>query len=74
MTPFIGTELIDVVKTHGSDPMRVTDDHVQFLMYQIFRGLKYVHSAGIIHGVCVQPFNPMYTRDKEVKHLKIHFH
>ena len=28
---------------------RLSDDHVQFLVYQIVRGMKYVHSAGIIH-------------------------
>lgn len=27
----------------------LTDDHIQFFTYQIFRGLKYLHSAGIIH-------------------------
>lgn len=25
------------------------DDQIQFLLYQILRGLKYIHSAGIIH-------------------------
>lgn len=28
---------------------RLSDDHIQFLVYQILRGLKYIHSAGIIH-------------------------
>jgi serine/threonine protein kinase len=27
----------------------LTDDHIQFFLYQILRGLKYIHSAGIYH-------------------------
>ena len=27
----------------------LTDDHAQFFLYQILRGLKYIHSAGILH-------------------------
>jgi len=27
----------------------LTDDHTQFFLYQILRGLKYMHSAGILH-------------------------
>ena len=27
----------------------LTDDQVKFIIYQIMRGLKYIHSAGIIH-------------------------
>lgn len=27
----------------------LSDDHIQFFMYQILRGLKYMHSAGIYH-------------------------
>ena len=34
---------------------RLSDDHVQFLVYQILRGMKYVHSAGIIHRVSLKP-------------------
>ena len=27
----------------------LTDEHIQFFLYQILRGLKYMHSAGILH-------------------------
>ena len=27
----------------------MSDDHIQFFLYQILRGLKYIHSAGILH-------------------------
>lgn len=43
----MGADLNNIIKTQ-----RLSDDHVQFLIYQILRGLKYIHSAGIIHRVC----------------------
>ena len=42
----MGADLNRIIKTQ-----RLSDDHVQFLVYQILRGLKYIHSAGIIHRV-----------------------
>lgn len=45
----MGADLNQIIKTQ-----KLSDDHVQFLVYQILRGLKYIHSAGIIHRVCNQ--------------------
>ena len=42
--PLMGADLNNIIKTQ-----KLSDDHVQFLVYQIVRGMKYVHSAGIIH-------------------------
>lgn len=42
----MGADLNSIIKTQ-----RLSDDHVQFLVYQILRGLKYIHSAGVIHRV-----------------------
>lgn len=42
----MGCDLNQIIKTQ-----KLSDDHVQFLIYQILRGLKYIHSAGIIHRV-----------------------
>jgi len=39
------TDLGSILKTH----QRLSDDHCQFFLYQILRGLKYLHSAQIIH-------------------------
>jgi mitogen-activated protein kinase 1/3/mitogen-activated protein kinase 6 len=39
------TDLTSILKS--SQPL--TDEHCQFFLYQILRGLKYVHSAGVIH-------------------------
>ena len=49
VTPLMGADLNNIVKTQ-----KLTDDHVQFLVYQILRGMKYVHSAGIIHRVSLK--------------------
>lgn len=48
VTHLMGADLNSIIKTQ-----RLSDDHVQFLVYQILRGLKYIHSAGIIHRVSV---------------------
>uniref|UniRef100_A0A8C8M3Z4 mitogen-activated protein kinase n=1 Tax=Oncorhynchus tshawytscha TaxID=74940 RepID=A0A8C8M3Z4_ONCTS len=46
VTHLMGADLNNIVKCQ-----KLTDDHVQFLIYQILRGLKYIHSADIIHRV-----------------------
>lgn len=48
-THLMGADLNNIIRTQ-----RLSDDHVQFLVYQILRGLKYIHSAGIIHRVCIR--------------------
>uniref|UniRef100_A0A182TS85 mitogen-activated protein kinase n=1 Tax=Anopheles melas TaxID=34690 RepID=A0A182TS85_9DIPT len=44
VTHLMGADLNNIIRTQ-----RLSDEHVQFLVYQILRGLKYIHSAGIIH-------------------------
>jgi len=39
------TDLASIIKS----PQPLSDEHTQFFIYQILRGLKYMHSAGIIH-------------------------
>jgi mitogen-activated protein kinase 1/3/mitogen-activated protein kinase 6 len=39
------TDLASILKS----PQPISDDHCQFFLYQILRGLKYVHSAQVIH-------------------------
>ncbi|XP_014376145.1 mitogen-activated protein kinase 14 isoform X3 [Alligator sinensis] len=46
VTHLMGADLNNIVKCQ-----KLTDDHVQFLIYQILRGLKYIHSADIIHRI-----------------------
>lgn len=39
------TDLACVIRS----PQELTDEHVQFFIYQVLRGLKYIHSANVIH-------------------------
>eukprot|EP00359_Climacostomum_virens_P008053 CAMPEP_0204916048 /NCGR_PEP_ID=MMETSP1397-20131031/13957_1 /ASSEMBLY_ACC=CAM_ASM_000891 /TAXON_ID=49980 /ORGANISM="Climacostomum Climacostomum virens, Strain Stock W-24" /LENGTH=411 /DNA_ID=CAMNT_0052088393 /DNA_START=10 /DNA_END=1245 /DNA_ORIENTATION=- len=39
------TDLSSIIKS----PQPLSDDHCKFFLYQILRGLKYMHSAGILH-------------------------
>jgi len=47
---YVVSELMetDLASTLRSSQM-LTDDHCQFFLYQILRGMKYVHSAQVIH-------------------------
>ena len=45
VTELMETDLLRVIKS----TQQLTDGHVQFFMYQIIRGLKYIHSAEILH-------------------------
>uniref|UniRef100_A0AAR2L3M7 mitogen-activated protein kinase n=1 Tax=Pygocentrus nattereri TaxID=42514 RepID=A0AAR2L3M7_PYGNA len=63
--PFMGTDLGKLMKTQ-----RLTEDKIQYLVYQILRGLKYIHSAGIIHRVsCIYLPKPLHITD-----LIMHFY
>ncbi|XP_058841454.1 mitogen-activated protein kinase 12-like isoform X1 [Acipenser ruthenus] len=61
--PFMGTDLGRIMKLE-----RLTEDRIQFLVYQILKGLKYIHSSGIIHRD-LKPGNLAVNQDCELKIL-----
>ena len=63
VTALMGADLNNICKTQ-----RLSDDHVQFLIYQTLRGMKYVHSAGIIHRD-LKPSNVAVNEDCELRIL-----
>jgi len=63
VTPLMGADLNNIMKVQA-----LTDEHVQFLIYQLLRGLKYIHSAGIIHRD-LKPSNLAVNENCELKIL-----
>ncbi|CAH6723785.1 mitogen-activated protein kinase Hog1p [[Candida] jaroonii] len=44
----------------------LNDDHVQYFIYQILRGLKYIHSSNVIHRD-LKPSNILINEDSDLK-------
>lgn len=47
-------------------PQPLNDEHIQFFLYQILRGLKYMHSAGILHRD-LKPRNILVNSNCDIK-------
>ena len=43
------------------------DPHVRFITYQLLRGLKYMHSAGVLHRD-LKPQNVLINQTLDVRH------
>ena len=52
VSPLMETDLTVLIKQFAmSEQQRMSEDHINFFMYQIVRGLKYLHSANVVHRV-----------------------
>ena len=45
---------------------KLTDDHAQCFIYQILKGLKFIHSAGVIHRD-LKPANLVVNKNRDLK-------
>lgn len=63
VTHLMGADLNNIIKCQ-----KLSDEHVQFLIYQVLRGLKYIHSAGVIHRD-LKPSNIAVNEDCELRIL-----
>lgn len=57
---------VDLNKLINKNREELTDDHIQYITYQIFRGLKYLHTGDVIHRD-IKPSNILADEDCEIQ-------
>lgn len=62
----MGSDLHHII--HSSQ--KLSEEHLRYFLYQLLRGLKYVHTANIIHRD-LKPSNLLVNKDCELKIGKI---
>lgn len=61
------TDLYKLLKTQ-----RLSNDHICYFLYQILRGLKYIHSANVLHRD-LKPSNLLLNTTCDLKVSQIYF-
>eukprot|EP00741_Cyanophora_paradoxa_P008549 tig00001339_g8274.t1 len=62
VTPLMDTDLHRIIQS--SQP--ISDEHCQYFLYQVLRGLKYIHSAHVLHRD-LKPSNLLVNRNCDLK-------
>ena len=62
VTSLMDTDLHKVIRS----PQPLTDQHVQYFLYQLLRGLKYIHSCNVLHRD-LKPSNLLVNENCDLK-------
>ena len=62
VTHLMDTDLHKVIRS----PQPLSDQHVQYFLYQLLRGLKYIHSANVLHRD-LKPSNLLVNENCDLK-------
>lgn len=63
VTNLMDVDLNTLIKKNRDE---LTDDHIQFIIYQIFRALKFLHSRGVIHRD-IKPSNILADENCDIR-------
>jgi serine/threonine protein kinase len=65
---YMDTDLHKIIYSNNA----LTDEHIQYFIYQVLRGLKYIHSANVIHRDLVRKKNThKENTDRQVRNAQV---